>query len=235
MTHMSKHYALIPAGGSGSRFGGTTPKQYLSLAGRPLLAHTVAALSGCTLVDKVLVVLSPNDTQGQALPWSTEELARLCFVHAGGETRAASVRNGLDALMQAGALESDWVLVHDAARPCLRSEDVARMIEMLGDDAVGGLLAAPVADTVKRAGDDGRVAATVSRDGLWVAQTPQMFRIGLLKRAYDACPGATDEAAAIEALGLAPRLVAGDAGNFKVTWPTDILMAEALLKQRGVT
>jgi 2-C-methyl-D-erythritol 4-phosphate cytidylyltransferase len=147
----------------------------------------------------------------------------------GGEKRSDTVLNGLIA----SELEpDDWVLVHDAARPCLNQAHLTRLIAELRDDAVGGILAVPVADTLKLADDKGRIARTEERAGLWQAQTPQMFRAGLLTQALQASPQVTDEAAAIEALGLHPKLVLGEPTNFKVTYPQDMLLAELLLTQQ---
>lgn len=207
------------------------PKQYVPLLGLPLLAHSVRAFVDCPAVDHVLVVLAPGD------PWGRSADARILldsaggrleFANVGGETRARSVQQGL-AHLGGRIADDDWVLVHDAARPCITPQAIARLIDTLVEDPVGGLLAQPVADTVKRSDIEGRVAATVVRDGLWLAQTPQMFRSALLGRAYAAHPGATDEAGAVEALGLAPRLVGGPADNFKVTFPEDIARAERVL------
>jgi 2-C-methyl-D-erythritol 4-phosphate cytidylyltransferase len=230
-----RHLAIVPAAGVGQRSGRSGPKQYERLAGLPMLCHALEALARVAAINQVLCVLAPGD----AWPDSVEARvlagrwgARLVFAHAGGPTRAASVLGGLDAL--AGrADEADWILVHDAARPGLRAAEVESLLAALRDDPVGGLLAMPVADTVKRADADERVAATPSRDGLWLAQTPQMFRLGLLRRAYVAHPDAGDEAGAVEALGLKPRLVRGRTDNFKVTYPEDFALAEALLAARA--
>lgn len=221
----ARFFALVPAAGSGSRAGQPIPKQYVVLAGRPLIAHTLAALHAVPELAQTLVVLSPEDSRFEAaVPGFGGWLAR-----CGGATRAASVRAGLEALRTHGALDEDWVLVHDAARCLLRPEWVQRLIAACRDDAVGGLLAAPLADTLKRGLD--RVQATVPREQLWAAQTPQMARIGLLARALDAAGAAvTDEASALEHLGLAPRLVAAPMDNFKVTRGEDFALAELLLR-----
>jgi 2-C-methyl-D-erythritol 4-phosphate cytidylyltransferase len=153
--------------------------------------------------------------------------------YCGGDTRAASVLNGLVAI-EAEAGEDDWILVHDAARPCLSPALLASMLDALQGDEVGGLLAIPMADTLKRADGDQRVAQTEPRDQLWLAQTPQMFRYGLLKRALQAANGApTDEAQAVEALGLKPKLVRGESANLKVTYPQDLLLAQAILQGKS--
>jgi 2-C-methyl-D-erythritol 4-phosphate cytidylyltransferase len=227
---MPRHFAIVPAAGSGSRFGSEKPKQYLSLLGRPLLHHTLAALAACPEIDRVWVVLAPDDCEWDRYDWS-ELGPKLETLRCGGATRADSVGNGLRAAaMVAG--DDDWILVHDAARPCLSQEMLAALLAELADDEVGGLLAVPVADTLKRAGDGQRVAATEARDGLWQAQTPQMFRYGLLREALEKCRAVTDEAGAIEALGLRPRLVRADATNLKVTYPADLVLAALILRGR---
>ena len=227
---MPRHYAIVPAAGSGSRFGAGTPKQYLSLAGRPLIFHTLAALVACPEIERVWVVLAPDDSEWDRHDWS-ELGAKLETLRCGGATRAYSVGNGLKAAAMVAA-DDDWVLVHDAARPCLSQQMLAGMFAELADDAVGGLLAVPVADTLKRADGAQRVAATEPRDGLWQAQTPQMFRYGLLREALEKCRDVTDEAGAIEALGLQPKLVRGDATNLKVTYPADLTLAALVLRGR---
>ena len=227
---MSSAYALIPAAGAGARMGAATPKQYLQIAGRPLLYHALRAMARHPDVTRVFVVLAPDDAHFRRLDW--QDLgAKLAPLYCGGATRAASVLNGLLAARDAiGARE--WVLVHDAVRPCLGRSALDRLFAEIGEDDTGGLLALPVADTVKRADRDARVSSTEPRDSLWLAQTPQMFRYRVL---LDALRGAdpatvTDEASAIERLGLKPRLVMGDARNIKVTYPEDLALAEAILK-----
>jgi 2-C-methyl-D-erythritol 4-phosphate cytidylyltransferase len=161
---------------------------------------------------------------------------KLCVLRCGGDTRAQSVANGLRAMAgelgDPSGIGDDWVLVHDAARPCLTVAMVETLIAEVGEDDAGGLLAVPVADTLKRADENGRVQQTVPRDGLWQAQTPQMFRHRLLLDALDFAPQVTDEASAIETLGLLPRLVAADASNLKVTYPLDLQLAEWILQGR---
>jgi len=227
----ARHFALVPAAGSGSRMGAERPKQYLPLAGRPLIAHTLEALCAVASIDKVFVVLSVDDPEWGAHDWSALG-PKLVPLFCGGATRAASVLGGLRAIAGEVA-QHDWVLVHDAARPCIAPWHVERLIAELAGDEVGGLLAVPVADTVKRADAHGRVAQTVPRDGLWQAQTPQMFRYVMLRRALEDARDVTDEAGAIEAAGLRPRLVRGDPTNLKVTWPMDLHMAEWILASRS--
>ena len=227
---MPKFFAVIPAAGSGARMGQELPKQYLELSGRPLIYHSLRRLCGHPLIEQVFVVLSPGDPHFTRFDWS-RFVPKLEPLYCGGETRAASVFNGLLAARDAVA-SADWVLVHDAARPCLGAADLTRLLTELADDETGGLLAVPVADTLKRANRDGRVVQTEIRDNLWQAQTPQMFRYRLLLEALRAADPETitDEACAIENLGLKPRLVMGDVRNLKVTYPEDLALAELILK-----
>ncbi|MBI2509396.1 MAG: 2-C-methyl-D-erythritol 4-phosphate cytidylyltransferase [Betaproteobacteria bacterium] len=229
---MSKAYALIPAAGSGSRLGAAMPKQYMEVAGRPLLYYALRALARHPRIEQVFVVLAPADGNFMRHDWSEFE-GRLVPLFCGGKSRAASVFNGLIAARDTLA-GSDWVLVHDAARPCLAREELDRLFGELADDATGGLLAVPVSDTVKRANRESLVAATEPRDNLWQAQTPQMFRYRLLVEALRAADPdrITDEASAVEALGLKPRLVMGSTRNLKVTYPEDLALAEWILKNR---
>lgn len=223
--------ALVPCAGVGQRAGTLQPKQYAPVAGRAVVLHTLDALAAVASVEAILVVLSAGDAVLEALLPQAQR-ARVWCCHRGGDTRAATVAGGLAELRLRGLSDEDWVLVHDAARCLLRPAQVQALIEACLDDAVGGLLALPVADTLKRARGD-RVDATVSREAMWAAQTPQMFRLGLLERALAAAgPAVTDEASAVEALGLAPRLVPGSLANFKLTWPGDFALAERLLETR---
>lgn len=225
-------YALVPCAGVGARAGAEGPKQYVALAGQTVVAHTLQALARVPRLAATLVVLAPADGQfDDAAPRFRGP--RAWIERCGGATRAASVASGLAALAARGARLHDWVLVHDAVRCLLRPEWVERLIEACADDAVGGLLALPLADTLKRE-HDGRAVATVPREHLWAAQTPQMFRLGLLRQALaQAGREVTDEAGAVEALGQTPRLVPGDPDNLKLTWPGDFARAERLLKERA--
>jgi len=227
--------ALIPAAGSGSRVAGALPKQYAALAGKPMLWHAVAAVCRPP-VESVFVVLAPGDAAFKSCDWSAFN-GRIEPLYCGGESRRDSVYNGLVAAM-ADVQADDWVLVHDAARPCLPAADLERLIAECRDDLIGGILAVPVAETVKRAGKDEagaqRIAGTQDREQLWLAQTPQMFRAGLLAEALaKASPRVTDEAAAVEAMGLQPRLVLGSRENLKVTYVEDLAIAEAILAGRA--
>ena len=190
-----------------------------------MLEHTIAAFVECAAIEAVHVIVSPQDQRAQTLGASAYS-SRARFHRVGGSTRAQSVLNGIEALK---ADESDWVLVHDAARPCITPTMIEALIAALRDDPVGGLLALPVPDTVKRSDADGKVSETISRDGLWLAQTPQMFRYGILREALQRFPDVTDEAGAIERMGLKPKLVVGDARNIKVTYPADFALAESYL------
>ena len=223
--NMTEFHALVPAAGFGARMGNSLPKQYLPIAGKPMIHHAISTLCSCPQISTVFVVLSCGDTWFHGYDWSCfgEKLQPL---YCGGETRAETVRNGL----VASEIEpDDWVLVHDAARPCLNESHLEKLISELQDDAVGGILAVPVADTLKRSDERQRIRCTEDRELLWQAQTPQMFRAGLLLPALQQCASVTDEASAVEALGFKPKLVAGDSSNFKVTYPQDLRMAELLL------
>ena len=236
-----RFFALVPCAGFGTRSGAAGPKQYESLAGRALVLWTLEALARVKELAATLVVLSPGDTQFEALAAEGDaEAAGSCWsANVGGQTRAETVSAGLHDLLARGAHEHDWVLVHDAARCLIRPDAIRRLIEACRDDPVGGLLAMPLPDTLKRGDDGDRVAATVPRDAMWAAQTPQMFRIGALCDALRAGfarrdLAITDEASAMEAAGHAPRLVRGDFENIKVTWPEDFALAERLLRSRSL-
>jgi len=211
--------------------GAECPKQYLPLLGKPLIWHALRTLVSVAAIERVFVVLASDDMIWDKYDW-TDFAGRLSVFRCGGATRAESVTNGLHAMRDSVAA-TDWVLVHDAARCCLTVVHVEKLIAEIGSDPVGGLLAVPVADTLKRAQAGQRVAATVAREGLWQAQTPQMFRHCMLLDALERAPAVTDEASAIEALGLRPKLVAADATNLKVTWPLDLQLAEWILANRG--
>jgi len=222
-------WALIPCAGTGSRAGASGPKQYQVLAGKPMVMHTLDAFAEVSRIDQTLVVVSPDDTFFQ-----TPEAINASFLMAacGGSTRAASVFNGLNALLAEGAVGHDWVLVHDAARCLITPDQINQLLDACLGDEVGGLLALPLPDTLKVA-RAGRVAATLPRADKWLAQTPQIFRIGSLLEALELAGDAvTDESSAIEAMGLSPKLVPGSAQNFKVTYPEDFLLAQALLHSR---
>jgi 2-C-methyl-D-erythritol 4-phosphate cytidylyltransferase len=210
--------------------GAAAPKQYLEIAGRPVLHYALRAIARHPGVAQIFVILAPGDVHFTRYDWGAYA-AKLEPLYCGGETRAATVFNGLLAARDTIAA-SDWVLVHDAVRPCLGRAELDRLFAELADDDTGGLLAIPVADTLKRANRDSRVAHTEPRDNLWAAQTPQAFRYRVLLEALRAADPArvTDEAGAVEALGLKPKLVLGDARNMKVTYPEDLVLAEQILR-----
>jgi 2-C-methyl-D-erythritol 4-phosphate cytidylyltransferase len=223
-------HVLLPCAGNGTRAGTDIPKQYQPIAGQPMVMHTLDALRAVTRLDRCVVVIAADDVFWPSQPMGTV-LAR-----CGGDARAESVFNGLQALREQGADDGDWVLVHDAARCLITPPQVDALIDACWDDPVGGLLALPLPDTLKSS-SEGRVAATVDRGGKWLAQTPQMFRLGALHaalaaRAAEGFAGVTDEASAMEMAGHRPLLVRGSAQNFKVTYPEDFALAEAVLRSR---
>jgi len=224
-------WAILPAAGRGTRFGSDTPKQYLSVAGRTLIEHSLRALLGHPDVDGVVVALSPDDPYWAG--WREME-GKPIYTCLGGAERADSVLAALDAL-PATVSDDQWVLVHDAARPCLRGVDLSRLLAIGKSDPIGAILAVPVRDTIKRSDEHSRISKTEPREALWRALTPQMFRRGGLTRALKAAMrgGAliTDEAMAMEMLGLKPRLVEGSEDNIKVTTPADLALAEFILKR----
>ncbi len=223
-------WALIPCAGTGSRAGAATAKQYQMIAGQALVAHTLSAFAAVARIRQTLVLLAQDDTGFARLV--PERLHHCIGVVCGGATRAATVFNGLGVLRERGAHDQDWVLVHDAARCLITPALIDRLIDACADDTVGGLLAWPATDTIKRASGE-RVAQTVDRNAHWLAQTPQMFRLGLLHQALaTASEAVTDESSAIEAMGLSPRLVQGDSSNFKVTVAQDFVLAHAVLSAR---
>src|SRR5467141_4727909 len=224
----ARYFGLVPAAGSGSRFGADVPKQYSLLAGKPMLYHSIARLLGTPEVEIVFVVLAPGDTEFRRHDWSAFG-NRLAPLYCGGASRRDSVLNGI--IAAASLVDpNDWILVHDAARPCLGKAELRRLMDAAGRDEVGGILAIPVADTLKRADEENRIVATEPRDGLWRAQTPQMFRHGMLVRALREAEHVTDEAGAVEALGYKPKLVEGSTRNLKITFPSDLKIAEGLLR-----
>jgi 2-C-methyl-D-erythritol 4-phosphate cytidylyltransferase len=229
----ARRWAVVPAAGRGERFGGSRPKQYVPLLGRPVLSWSLAALLAEPSIRGIVVALAPGDRRFARLPEARDPRVRRC---AGGARRELSVSNALAAL-EGEARDQDWVLVHDAARPCLHRDDLRALLGAVGNDAVGGLLALPLSDTLKAADPRGCSARTLPREGLWRALTPQMIRYGVLRRALalsiERERAVTDEAAAVEALGMRPRLVAGRADNIKVTLPGDRAMAAAILAARS--
>lgn len=226
----SRYFALIPAAGVGERMGVGYPKQYMPLNGKPMLLHVLDTFAAANAIAHVYVVVNCNDGYIDEVLSVVPYLAdRVTVLKNGGATRHESVLNGLKSI-RADVNDDDWVLVHDAARPGLTTALIDKLVHELRDDAVGGLLAMPIVDTLKRADADGRAETTVPRERLWAAQTPQMFRYALLQRALTQAKLVTDEAGAIESLGLKPKLIEGSARNLKVTLSRDIALAELLLK-----
>ena len=221
-----RFHALIAAAGNGFRFGAEIPKQYSLLHGKPVLRHSLERLASSFELSTIYVVVARTDH------WIDSAIAgqaRISVLRRGGETRGASIRNALEAM--SNVANDDWVIVHDAVRPCIDRESLLRLRGELADDPVGGMLATPVTGTLKRADPSARVLRTEPRDGLWKAQTPQMFRYGLLREAFGhpAAGKATDEAQAVETLGATPRLVRGSVTNIKITYPEDLRVAAAIL------
>jgi 2-C-methyl-D-erythritol 4-phosphate cytidylyltransferase len=229
-----RRWAVVAAAGRGERFGGRRPKQYAPLLGHPMLSWTLRALLGEPAIDGIMVAIAHDDRRFARLPEAGDSRVRSC---AGGARRELSVAGALRAL-EPELRDHDWVLVHDAARPCLQRVDLRGLFSGVDDDAVGGLLAVPLGDTLKAASEDGRCERTVPREGLWRALTPQMFRYGVLRRALSLCldreRSVTDESAAVELLGLRPRLIAGRSDNLKVTRPEDLKLAAAVLQAAGL-
>ena len=222
---MALFHLIIPAAGAGSRMGDVLPKQYLRLAGKPMIAHTIQVFFNHPRIASIHLALNPADEFWRSL--TLESASKLKLHYTGGESRAATVLNTLNAIDVAG---DDWILVHDAARPGLTHQMLDKLLSELEHDPVGGLLALPLADTLKQSDAFNHVAKTIPRAQLWQAQTPQMFRYGLLKQALTTYNGqSTDEAEAVEALGLQPKLVQGELRNLKVTYPQDLALLEVLL------
>ena len=228
-------FAIVPAAGRGERFGGQRPKQYSVLLGRPVLSWSLRALLVEPSIRRVVVALAAGDRRFARLAEARDPRVRTA---RGGARRELSVANALDAL-QGEARDQDWVLVHDAARPCLRRSDLRALLDAVDGDPVGGLLALPVGDTLKAVGSDGRSERTVPREGLWRALTPQVFRYGVLRRALrlsiERERTVTDEASAVESLGLRPRVVTGRPDNIKITVAGDRGLAAAILSSGGKT
>lgn len=230
---MPKIFALVPAAGQGTRLGDAVPKQYIPLAGKPMMFHALETLASIARIHTVVAILSPLDRHWGEHDWS-EFPDKIEAAFTGGSNRAESVVNALEHLAPRMA-KDDWVLVHDAARPCITKSLVEQFLDELITDPVGGLLAMPLADTLKRAEVTLRVAETVPRENLWRAQTPQMFRNAILRRGLASKPDATDESQAVEnLLGQAPKLVQGENSNIKVTFAEDLELAELILLRRAM-
>ncbi len=230
----TKFWAIVPAAGAGTRMGADIPKQYLALGDRTVLEHTLDTLLSCQRLSGVLLVLSQADERwAEIAPRYTEQTLETVV---GGAERCHSVLNGLDHLAT-HTTDDDWVLVHDAARPCVRTDDIERLISTLENGTDGGLLGVPVADTMKRVDEALSVSDTVDRDGLWHAYTPQMFRAGALRMALQQAinngQSVTDEANAMELAGCQPRMVPGSRDNIKITVPSDLPLAAFYLQLRS--
>jgi 2-C-methyl-D-erythritol 4-phosphate cytidylyltransferase len=226
---MPRFHIIIPAAGAGNRMATAIPKQYLPLNGKPMVSHSIQTFFACPRIASINLALSADDFFWRSL--TLDNHSRLTLHYTGGDTRAQTVLNTLDA-MRPSVDENDWILVHDAARPGLTGQLLNQLLDTLEQDAVGGLLALPLADTLKQANADSRVTQTIPRDALWQAQTPQMFRFNLLHQAltqFDGVP--TDEAQAVEALGLQPKLVMGSLRNMKVTYPQDLALMELMMQK----
>jgi 2-C-methyl-D-erythritol 4-phosphate cytidylyltransferase len=223
-----RYFGLIPAAGNGSRFGGEIPKQYQALNGRAVLAYAIDALSRHTPLSKVYVIHAPDDRRCAQVIGSGN---RVTALGCGGESRAGSIRNALVAL-RGELTDADWMVVHDAARPCMPKDALRRLILEVGDDKIGGLLALPVTGTLKLVDDQERAISTETREHLWEAQTPQLFRFGVLWEAYKANRAleCVDDAQAVERIGLRPRIVAGSKANIEITFAADLALAETILR-----
>jgi 2-C-methyl-D-erythritol 4-phosphate cytidylyltransferase len=221
--------AIVPAGGSGSRFGGPLPKQYTEIAGAMVLEHTLRALRRSEKIEHIFVAVPADEDRADAL---AARAGNTTVLRCAGAQRADTVSNALAAVSRRVKRDA-WVLVHDAARPCVTAIELDRLINAVQSHPVGGLLATPVTDTLKRGTARGDVAETVPRTHMWRAQTPQMFRYETLIHALGASPDVTDEAQAIEALGMMPLLVAGSPRNIKITLPEDAELAEFYLSRGG--
>ena len=242
---MAFFHVIIPAAGAGSRMQNVLPKQYMALAGKPIISHTIQTFFNHPRISSIHLALSVDDLFWRDL--HLDPASKLKLHYSGGETRSETVLNTLQSIDVA---DDDWVLVHDAARPGLTHALLDKLLNTLENDAVGGLLALPVADTLKKSGENHKIEQTVERTDLWQAQTPQMFKYGVLKHALQvtvvktnghapSSPASsnqlpTDESEAIEALGLKPTLVQGELRNLKITYPQDLILLEALFKQESL-
>ncbi len=227
--NIARFHVVIPAAGIGNRMASVLPKQYMPILGKPMILHSVQTFFACSRIASIHLALNSGDEFWHSLKLAPN--SRLYLHYTGGESRAQTVLNTLNAIVIA---EDDWILVHDAARPGLDESLLNHLLDTLQEDAVGGLLALPLADTLKLSNQEGRSEKTIPREHLWQAQTPQMFRYATLKKALAEFNGTpTDEAEAIEALGLRPKLVTGKLRNLKVTYPQDLAVLSALLDSQS--
>ncbi len=234
---LNRYWVIIPAAGSGQRMQADCPKQYLMINHKTIFEHTLAIFDQADWVDAVVVVLADSDPYWPAVKQNLTNYSVPLYEVTGGKERCHSVLNAMQHLQQHASAQ-DWVLVHDAARPCVSRQDISQLMSVLKNEEVGGLLASPVKDTIKQSDDSGRVLTTVARADLWRALTPQMFRFGLLYKAlqealmdHNATTHITDDASAIEQLGYKPLLVEGRSDNIKITTADDMVAAEAYLRQ----
>ena len=230
-------WAVLPAAGIGRRMGSTIPKQYLTIDGAPLILHALRRLSAVSEIQKIIVVIHPRDNQWAKLQESiAEEFENRIITVMGGDERYQSVLNGLTAVTEF-ADKDDWVLVHDAVRPCVRTSDIENLISKISLHAIGGLLGSAVDNTLKKVGADQAVIKTVDRGSYWNALTPQMFRFAQLKASIEAVVASgeqvTDEAAAMEVAGFKPIMIAGSKDNIKITVESDLLLARQILKNQA--
>ncbi len=220
--------AVVVAAGSGTRMGTNFPKQYALIEGKTMLEHSVSALLEEPRIEQLVIVISPSDLIGQQLKFTAP---RVKIARVGGASRADSIRNGIT---YSGLSANDWVLTHDAARPCVKASDVAKLIDYCLKTDEGGILAVPVSDTIKQQNAAGKIGKTIPRDKLWAAQTPQCFKVGPLTKALSNTEAVvTDEASAMEASGFKPALIEGSSTNFKVTRPADLALARAVFRTRA--
>lgn len=230
MTHTTKFWGIVPAAGVGKRMQSDRPKQYLDLGGTTVIEQTLSRLLLTNVFEAIAVAISIEDPYWPELSISRE---KAIITAAGGKERADSVLSALNSIRN-NASDNDWVLVHDAARPCITAEDIHKLIDTLADDDVGGILALSSHDTLKNV-QDNRIAGTLDRTHIWRALTPQMFRYGMLKNALEVAqgnPAVTDEASALELKGLQPKIVEGRPDNLKITRPEDLALAQFYLEQQ---
>ncbi|MDA0279204.1 MAG: 2-C-methyl-D-erythritol 4-phosphate cytidylyltransferase [Proteobacteria bacterium] len=230
-------WAILPAAGIGRRMGSTIPKQYLTIDGVPLILHSLRRLSAVSEIQKIIVVIHPEDNRWAKLQESiVEEFENRIITVMGGDERYQSVLNGLTAVTELAASD-DWVLVHDAVRPCIRTSDIENLISKVSLHPVGGLLGSAVDNTLKKVGADLSVIETVDRESYWNALTPQMFRFAALKESIEAVVASgeqvTDEAAAMEVAGFKPIMIAGHKDNIKITVESDLVLASQILKNQA--
>ncbi len=232
---LSRYWGVIPAAGIGRRMGGKLPKQYLNLHGRPIILHTLKKLAATPLMEGIVVVIGKDDPYWPELTIPVDRSIRIV---TGGEHRVHSVFKGVESIAPELG-DDDWILVHDAARPCVRNADIIKLIDSVSDHPCGGILATPVRDTMKQAAENHEIQATLDRSAMWHALTPQMFRAPLLLAALKAGLShpekITDEASALERLGYSPLLVEGHADNIKITRPEDLSLAEFYLKNESIS